>query len=239
MASAIIFPVQDVNMLRNRATDAWADRFPEELPEGWSVSTLDLRPFLAVFPPLALKPGYTLRAYQFYYHRDGNTVVWALPETAVFPPPDPQADDDPPAPPEALDNVMAAITGDETPWSYLCASILSREINEVGTFGHGSEWAADHLLGASPWDANGQTAYTSPDQGPTGSANAWQWHTAEPENWQPAVYTDAQQITVAFYTYSGLGMQTITRHTDFYKPGSYIPLHQQQVVASGPQGFVW
>ncbi|MCA9976958.1 MAG: hypothetical protein KC413_14455, partial [Anaerolineales bacterium] len=122
MASAIIFPVQDVNMLRNRATDAWADRFPEELPEGWSVSTLDLRPFLAVFPPLALKPGYTLRAYQFYYHRDGNTVVWALPETAVFPPPDPQADDDPPAPPEALDNVMAAITGDETPWSYLCAS---------------------------------------------------------------------------------------------------------------------
>ncbi|NHZ72225.1 MAG: hypothetical protein GWP17_03960, partial [Aquificales bacterium] len=223
----------------DRAIDAWAEQMPETLPEGWHISTLDLRPFINVFSPLSLKPGLILRAYQFFYFRDGETEIWALPETAVFPPPDSDSEDEPPKPPEALDNVMTAIRGDGSPWSYLSASILARELTEVGTFGHASEWTAYHILDANPLHSDPLSQNTSPDRAPTGTAVAWQWHEPEPDNWLPTVQIDGSQISVTFYTYCGLDTQLFTHHTDIYTVGSYIPQQQQQTIATGPEGYVW
>lgn len=237
MPTQITFPLEEVNLLRRRARDAWADRFPEETPEGWSISPLDLRPFLAVFSPLKLKPGYILRAYQFRYRRDGHTLVWALPETAVFPPPDPDAEDDPPPPPAALENIMDVIEGDGTPWSYLCASIFAREVSEIGTFGHGSRWAAHHLLGTDPWETAAASQPTSPDRGPTGTA--WQWHMPKPKSWLPSVAINGHQPVVTLYTYCGLDVQRIAQHIDTYEPDSYRFTSQETSMATGPHGYVW
>lgn len=230
------FPLEDMNLLRSRALDAWSEQITDEPPNGWSISPLDLRPFIAVFAPLTIKPGFVLRAYQFRFHRDGETMVWALPETAVFPPPDPESEDEPPQPPNALDDAMTAIQGDESPWSYLCASLLTREISEIGTFGHGSEWVAYHILDKNPLG----TSFTkSPNAGPTGTMADWQWTASKPESWLPSVSVGTNQITVTFYTYCGLDTQELVCHVDTYKPGSYVSEQQEQVIASGPQGYRW
>lgn len=233
------FPLQEVNSLRSQATDAWAEQISEDLPEGWHISPMNLQPFVDVFQPLTLKPDFVLRAYQFSYHRDGHTAVWALPETAVFPPPDPDSDDEPPKPPEALNNIMAAIQGDGTAWSYLCASIMARESSEIGTFGHGSDWIAYRILDSNPWQTTTVSLSTSPDRGPTGSAAAWQWTAPKPENWLPSVSISENSITVSFYTYCGLGTQVLIHHIDTYIRDSYVSQQHEQVIASGPEGYIW
>ena len=43
---------------------------------------------LAVFTSLWIKDGYILRAYQYRFQGNGNSLGWALPVDAEFPEPD-------------------------------------------------------------------------------------------------------------------------------------------------------
>ena len=95
---------------------------------------------------LRIKPGYVLRAYQFYEGGNGNAFVYAVPKTEPFPDPQecqarsPSHFLGPPVPPNALPTVAEAIEGDNSPWSYLQASILVRELQEFGAMWHGVTW---------------------------------------------------------------------------------------------------
>ena len=128
---------------------------------------------LAVFKSLWIKDGYILRAYQFREGGNGNGVVWAMPVDAEFPEPDkcPRVKDaflEPPKPPAALDDVMKAIDGDGSPWSYLCASLLCRELSEFGAMWHGCSWDTHAILGENPFRAKeGNTPNCDPA--------AWKW----------------------------------------------------------------
>lgn len=129
------FPISAVQRLRERA--ARRARPPEDGPERWSKSIVDPMKVLAVFTPLWVKDGYVLRAYQFREGGDGRGVVWAMPVDADFPEPcdckkDRKRALQPPRPPAALDNEMEAIDGDGSPWSYLCDSLLGRELWSFG-----------------------------------------------------------------------------------------------------------
>ena len=143
MSEPKTFPTKRIAQLRRRASKA--AELPEEVPEGWSVSTVDPMAVLAVFKPLRIKEGFVLRAYQFHSSGNGNGFVWAMPVDADFPDPDdcPRLKDtflESPKPPAALDHVMDAIDGDGSPWSYMCASILARELAEFVAMWHGCSW---------------------------------------------------------------------------------------------------
>ena len=116
---------------------------------------------------------------------------------------------------------------------------MARESSEIGTFGHGSDWVAYHILDKNPLLNTAHSPKTSPDRGPTGTTTEWQWTAPTPENWLPTVNLGENDITVIFYTYCGLGTQALIRHVDTYKPGSYVSQQHEQVIANGPAGYVW
>ena len=44
-------------------------------------------------------------------------------------------------------------------------------------------------------------------------------------------------MTVAFFTFSGLGQQAIYRHTDIFQRGNYLAATQTAEIAAGPRGY--
>lgn len=252
----VFFDAQKLENLRQKASSSWMDQLSEdlEIDEGWTVSTLNLQAFMAEFAPsLTLKSGLILRAYQFISEgRDGEARVYAIPENLPFPELDfglfDLFDDEPPPPFGSLNNIMEAIEGDFSPWSYLCASLFAREISEVGAFGHGSHWVSFRILDQNPWtDPKNQLTgtmnenpWTDPTNHLTGTINEWEWLEAQPSHWKPSVCVENHQITVQFYTYSGLGGQTINRHIDRYIPNSYVfESSTTNIAINTLGGYVW
>ena len=234
------FDVKEVNRLRRRA-DAVSQRvrYPEE--PGWRKSKADPMRLLAVFPPLRMKTGHVLRAYQYMHGGNGNGMVWAMPAAAPFPEP---ADcssvnlgmilDDVPKPAGAVEP-MPLIEGDGTPWSYLCASLLARELLEFGAYWHGSSWGDHRLVGRAPWvepwpRGGGDAPNTKKDE--------WKWKEAEPVEWNPAVCTENGKVTVAFFSFTALGVESIYRHRDLYMLGNYVPQQSDAAIAEGSLGYI-
>ena len=235
------FSASQIELLRQQAAQVSAP--PEDCPEGWSKSTVDPMEVLAIFKPLRIKRGFVLRAYQFREGGNGNAVVWALPADAEFPSPDqcPRLEGgflDPPKPPAALGHFMDAVEGDGSPWSYLCASILARELAEFGAMWHGCDWSTHRVLDAAPWET-GNARIDWPIVEPAKSDSEWRWQRSRPSQWEPHVRQSEKTVQVVFFTYSALGSQAVYRHTDTYQTGTYRFHPECVVIASGPSGFVF
>lgn len=234
------FPAEKVERLRKRARKA--AELPEDVPSGWSKSLVDPAVLLAVFKPLHMKDGFILRAYQFRAGENGNGLVWAMPVDAEFPDPDecPRLANtflEQPKPPTALDDYMEAIDGDRTPWSYLCASILAREMAEFGAMWHGCDWDTHTILGADPLK---DTGIEDPDNSQVMRCEAgWHWAGPRPKRWNPRVSEGGKAVKVTFFTHSGIGREAIYRHTDTYKLGSYQFEPDRKQIAIGPGGYVF
>jgi len=234
------FSISAIQTLRKRA--AKRAQPAEDCPEGWSKSSVDPMRVLAVFTPLRIKDGYILRAYQFREGGNGNGVVWAMPLEADFPEPEdcPRLEDEflePPKPPAALDEVMEAIDGDGSPWSYLCASLLSRELGEFGAMWHGCQWSTHTILGKNPWKARGHTEGSA--HVPSTDPAKWTWHEPEPADWKPQVVQERTKVTVTFMTFSGFDQETIFRHQDAFRKGSYCFKTCRKDIAAGTGGYAF
>ena len=226
-------PISKINKLRRKASEA--RRVPEDGPEGWSKSHINLADVVRVFANLRLKQGFALRGYQFRKGGNGNGIVWALPVDAEFPDPAQcQKIEDrflqPPMPPLALENFMDAIDGDGTPMSYLSASVLMRELHEFGAMWHGCNWEDHHIIGSDP--CVGEKPFVS---GPP----QWFWPEPKPAKWKPHVLFTDDLIAAVFYTYGMSGQEAITRHTDVFRPRSYSPMTQTTRLALGGAGIVY
>ena len=225
---------------RARLDAARLARIETHAEEGWSKSPVDPTPILQAFDALRLKKDMMLRAYLFREGGNGNGVVWALPEGSAFPEPERGLGREvslrhPPRPPAALDDAMLAIVGDDTPWSYLSASLLGRQFKAFGAMWHGESWGTHEILGENPVTSGSGRKRTVP----IGKPVDWRWREPEPRDWNPSVAVGADGVVVVFYTYSALGQQTITRHTDTFKAGSYVYSTRTDEVAQGPGGFVF
>ena len=158
MAIRVPFPLAEICALRERATKR-ADALPKG-PQGWSISPVDPMKVVEVFESLHVRHGWVLRAYQFRSGGDGNGFVWALKEGDHFPEPTDKGNEwgvsrisqpfasvpiSNPKPPGALVDFREVIEGDGTPLSYLCASVLARELFEFGALWHGRFWRAVEL----------------------------------------------------------------------------------------------
>lgn len=197
----------------------------EEVPapnaEGrWFISTIDPAAVIAKLPGLSLKSDAQLVTYLFRQGSSGMGVTWALPEhlstTAYLEQAIPQAQgyEIPPHPGGAFDSVMAVIDGDRSPASFLAASILYRELRELGRTGKLSRWAHHRLINQVP------------------AQRQWQWRTSPPKDFSPKVKTLAnQQVAVEFFTCRVIAPVAIFRHVDQYPPNQYQPQGADQVIA--------
>jgi hypothetical protein len=235
------FPAAQLERLRRRA--AHVRRVPDHLPtDGWSRSATDPVAVVAVFTPLRVNPTYVLRAYQFVQGGNGNGIVWALPQDMAFPEPEgctslSELFLSPPRPSGALDDVMDAIDGDGSPWSYLCASLLKRELEEFGAMWHGCDWSTHDILGSHPFRR--RQGRTGGNNRRFGNPSDWSWVEPPPTNWAPLVRHAGDVAVVSFYTFTGLGQEQIVRHTDTYRKGRYRSDTQTTTVATGPHGYVF
>lgn len=197
---------------------------------GWSKSQIDPHAVLAAFKPLRIKSGFVLRADQYISNDDGHSVVWAVPESSRFLEPEECEMIGPgpfktPRPAGAQDNPMAVIEGDDTPWSYMCASLLARELREIGALGHGRVWSDPKIIdGTSPWIRD---------------ATDWDWQEEPPSDWAPSVSMAADQVRVTFYTTCEEGCFAINRRVDTYVRGSFVGDRQCVSLVVGPQARIY
>jgi len=235
------FPAAKIRVLREAA--AKVVQSPLEGPEGWAKCAIDPQKLLEPFKPLRLRSGLVLRAYQFKEEGNGNGVVWAMPADAEFPEPKdcPTLENHllkAPKPFEALDDVMEAIEGDGTPWSYLAASLLRREFSDFGAIWHGTNWALHFVHDEDPWMADPPKPDEPPLDRPTTKAAEWTWLGDAPKDWRPQVKVEKDRVTVTFYTYCGLEQQRLYRHTDTYRPGKLRAKVEEKVIAEGGPGYM-
>jgi hypothetical protein len=217
-------------------------KVPREGPDGWSNSSVDPAKVLGAFPALKLREGFTLRAYEFKAGGNGNGVVWALPADAPFPEPKDCATlDDPrktPKPLDALDDVLEAVAGSDTPDAYLQASLLRRQLKEFGAIWHGLSWSTHHVVDADP-AAGPREQPGGPMTKPRSSSKDWKWHEPAPADWRPRVALEADRAVVTFYTFTGYRRETITRHVDEYRRGKYRARVEAKAIAEGLPGYVF
>jgi hypothetical protein len=227
------FELSNAQALRGAAVSAAS--FPDASPDGWHKSPVDPCALLDVFSSLRLRGGYVLRAYSFREGGNGNAFVFAQPVDLPFPKPDDCCRDkrqflEPPVPPGSLADVMEAIEGDGSPWSYLSASLLRREFRNFGARWHGIEWSTHYILGENPLSG------LPPSADMTTDGSQWEWMEPEPRQWLPTVAM-AKPVIVRFFSYTGLGQERIVRHLDTYHPGKYSFDTEEAVIARGPSGF--
>lgn len=233
----VTFPLALVNEHRRRAVRAC--QVPRDGPEGWSVSEVNPMQLLQIFDSLRLMDGFILRAYQYRDDGDGHGIIWAMRDDAKVAAPDASTGFPPPRPPETLDNIMQAIQGDGTPWSYLSASLFAREAVECGAMWHGCDWMTHIILGNSPWDTPKNEYEHIPTDGPTGHPDAWQWLERKPNTWEPGYHCSADTVTVTFHTFSGFRREAIHRWTDTYRKRHYDFVTSRITIAEGPEGYIF
>jgi hypothetical protein len=245
MRNVQVFAIERVLEFREQCKKA--SESPMEAPKGWSISKADPMQILLAAKSVRIKPGYVFRAYQFREDGNGNGFVYAVPKTTQFPNPrECQVRSashflGPPVPPNALPTVAEAIEGDNSPWSYMEASVLVRELGEFGAMWHGVTWGTHRILGENPLTAHRKKKPGTPSSLPEdiGRPSQWRWLKPKPKLWQPRVVQSDSRIRVLFNTYSGYDQQAIYCHLDEYQTGSYCYKEKQYVLAKGPGGFIF
>jgi DNA polymerase III epsilon subunit-like protein len=231
------FSARKLNALRWRARRL--GEVPWEGPDGWSECATDPTCLLRAFTNLHLKEGYVLRAYQYRSGGDGNAVVWAMPPDLVYVLPYGVSLGALLAPDGALSNPMEAIEGDGTPWSYLCAALLGRELAEFGALWHGCSWSSHTILGEDPFKPS-RPHRDDMDRGQFSNPDSWTWTGERPQDWSPRVSVSGDTVTVQFYTYSGLRANGLYLHTDTFQTGSYAATKiDEQPLATAPGGYIY
>jgi hypothetical protein len=247
--AVVQFTASEVNLWRRKLNAL--SQLPKETPNGWSKSRIDPAGLLSVFPELRLRDGNVLRAYVFKEDANSNGFVWALPVDAEFPAPEdcPRIESHflrPPKPLDALDDLMEAITGDDSPQSYLHASILRRELKEFHASWHGIRWGMNTVLDDSPWNRPQRDEDSPVTMYPESKAEEWTWKVPKPKSWKPEVRMTKDKAVVTFYSYTGLSTEgdngveekeRIILHTETYRRGKYRPLIVEKKLAEGPLAY--
>jgi len=137
---------RELERVRRRVATIGQDLSPEE---GWNIDTSVAESIVGMFSRLSVREGLRLVTIAARGGIGGNGWTYALPAQS----PVPTAlqlevmDSFPPAPPNnALEHVMDAIEDDGSLRSFVQASILRRELEELGAWWHGLEWSTHSLL---------------------------------------------------------------------------------------------
>lgn len=244
-----VHPFSMTRTIRLRQALRRATRIPhEEGPQdyllesfsGWFRSKSDPEAVIRATEVLRLREAFRLRAYQYRAGGNGNGVVWALPVNAGFPPPELCETLDgqfanPPRPPLALDDFMDAIEGDHSSWSYLCASLVLRELHEYGAMWHGISWGTHELVCRDPWVARNRELR----DGPYSEKEDWRWRQAPPDDWRPSVEIGDKAAHVRFFTFSALGQEAIIRHDDHFSVANYRAETETTIMGEGQGGYIF
>lgn len=226
------YSAKEIEMLRHKVSSLQVNSY--EYPNGWSKSKIDPMKVLGVFSSLKIMKGAVLRAYQYMSDGNGNGLVWAMPEGSHFPEPNEchklkDTAFERPCPPEAFDDIMMAIKGDYSEYSYISASLFAREISELGSYWHGCSWASHTII-----DENSTLDGYSMKE-----IDGWDWSEEKPKDWRPSVERSENNVIVNFYTYVGLVPAGIVQNTDVFTNDSYCFTSESKMIAGSGGGYIY
>jgi hypothetical protein len=191
----------------------------------WFLSIFDVAPVIQRLPGLSVAPGYRFATYLYRLPDQGIGHTVALPEQqaslaqlmAVLP-----GADKPemlPQPVGALPDLMATIVGDRSPMTYLLASMLKRELAELGRVGEvHAIWQRHRYVAAAPTQAR------------------WQWRSGTAPDLRPRVrIMPDDRVTVEFFSCRVHPSIAIFQHLDQYEPDSYVPQSLDRPLAFAEQ----
>ncbi len=248
---SVSFAITRVNRLRRAAERARTVPFEDpglsllgSQSNGWFASAYDANNLMRVFDALWLKAGFTLHAYEYRAGSNGNGIIWAVPADAPLVAPDqcPRLEDSwlqPPRPPGAVP-LMQAIEGDDSPWSYLSASILRREAAEFAAVWHGCIWSDQTILSKPPRQADGQEASDDAlkltGDAPVGN---WTWQGTAPRMWNPTYAHKGTTREVVLHIHNPIGGEQVCQATDTYPAGCYDGKTHTTVLCTGDRRVVY
>lgn len=188
----------------------------------WFISIIDPGVVFMKLPGLSLQPGFRLVTYLYRLGEEGFGKLWAVPEhlsstaqleQALL---QTQKVDAPPHPEGALEHWMMAVQGDRSPASFLIASLLRRELNELGFVGKTASWSKHQLISAVPQQLQ------------------WQWRNEPIKDLSPKVKVlpDGRAV-VEFFTCRLTPSIALFQHLDQYKADQYIAQSIDRPVAVG------
>ncbi len=214
----------DLGNLFNFGAPPELESLAPNLEGKWFVSSINPGAAFMKLPGLRLKPDLRLITYLYRTGKDGKGITWAVPEplsttaqlekvlvdredTTQFPQPE-----------GALANVMDAVNGDRSPLSFTIASILQRELKELGALGIWSEWTHHRLIDALPPQVK------------------WQWLTTPPKDLSPKVliYPD-NRAAIEFFSCRVTPPIAIFQHIDQYTADHYQPTVINRAIATPPK----
>ena len=215
----------------------------DETPDGsWTTCRYPLSPLVYHFRPLRLKRGWTVRAYRYTSFMGGHLVPFAFPSNQDLPPREactrrgPTLRGDEVVPDDAIGDFITVVVGDGSPLSYALASILYREIGEVGAWWHGLRWSPYTLLDRDPWDPplrEGSERHTD-EITPIGR---WSWYAQLPTSWSPEVWLGGDAPVVRFHAYTRYGHERLVRFEDAFTGDGMAFRTTEKVIAEGGRGY--
>ncbi len=240
-----IFPYEVVERYRRQARLVRRD-LQNRGPDNWCRAEFDAARLVAVFSHLAIRPGYRLLTYLFRAGANGNGVVLAFAEgsdahrVAAAVPAWMQMIRLP-GEEDGAKSPMEAIDGDGSPLAYLSASLLLREFREVGAVWHGIDWDVKSVCAPTRAWLRGAGRGSKHNRRLAKIMGDLDWPSGPPplEDLAPVVRIAGETVRVVSYTYSELGGRHITRWTDAYARGNYVPSTEREQMASGPGEFVF
>ncbi|MET1248966.1 hypothetical protein ABWW58_09285 [Sporolactobacillus sp. STCC-11] len=204
----------------------------ELLNDGWQKSLDNPEILVKSFSNLRIRDGYKLRAYQFLAGGNGNGIVWAIPIDKELPDPEScdHVDDfiSSPRPNIALSDFMSAIEGDQTPLSYIQASVVYHELHEFGALWHGVSWGRDQIL---PLNEDSEVLENDYD---------WDMNEPIPDIIEPNFYYNSKgNPVVIFYTINDIGQVTLNRYVHTFNKENYTLDVKHTVIAEGGSGIIF
>ena len=225
-------------------------------PEVEFNSKFDTRRIFEHFPQLRLKSGYALRLLTSKWVRYAGPYMFAVPQE-LWNAPLSRVTEGFRDVPGALPDFMLAIEGDDSDWSYLVASFLSRDADELGAYATGDRFCNQKLVTSCPWVGGNEPFHGSVEDlwkdapGCSGwwlrrratkihfqAEDSWKWNEPQPKDWFPKVELNTETASVSFYTYKLYYGEAITRYIDTYQRGRYQSQSREEVVARGPNCIV-
>lgn len=185
---------------------------------------------------------YVLQSYIKMFSTDYGQIFFVMPENIELPEPEncPNIKKSifkelwTPKPTHSDFKIMKYLKGDETPESYLVASIFSREVEGFGLNYPLKIWKKHSIL------TNEEPVIKPIGFNTKLESEKWKWKTDMPKDWNPKVSLfDNDLIVVSFYSHSGFNIERIYFHQDYFKKGSYIPQKQiLKIIANASGGYV-
>ncbi len=221
-----------------------------------TIAVYDPNRLLEAFPSLRLRPGFKLASYQYLSGGNGNGFTFAIPADRHLPTPPsmnsnhnrwPMAEPDDPVFDQAQallkwasPEVNRFLVGDGSPRSFFEASILEREVHELGAIWHGCSWAARSIL-------TGREGFPGTDWLSGLDDPEWNWRRKRPKIWSPSVTIpnkSPKPLTVRFNLFSGLGSEHIVSVQDKYPNWNsttepYVFDTDSKLLAEGRPGLIF